>query len=116
MAKAEAIADYSIVARGRRDVSSPRVLRVIGRLPTPEETRSYLEDGDGEKKAKLIDRLLERPEYADFWANKVGGSLAPQSLPRRDQGGVDARRLAAAGVSREHAVRSIRTRTRDRAG
>jgi hypothetical protein len=52
-------------------------LDVIGRLPTPDETRAFLADTDPEKKTKLIDRLLERPEYADFWANKWADLLRP---------------------------------------
>ncbi|MBM4077726.1 MAG: DUF1549 domain-containing protein, partial [Planctomycetes bacterium] len=52
-------------------------LRVIGRLPTPDETRSFLADGDPNKRIILIDRLLERPEYADYWANKWTDLLRP---------------------------------------
>ncbi len=52
-------------------------LRVIGRLPTPEETRAYLADTTSDKRQQLIDRLLERPEYGDFWANKWADLLRP---------------------------------------
>ena len=52
-------------------------LDVIGRLPTPAETRAFLNDRDPEKRAKLIDTLLARPEYADFWANKWTDLLRP---------------------------------------
>lgn len=52
-------------------------LSIIGRLPTPDETRTYLADGDQKKAEKLIDRLLARPEYADFWANKWVDLLRP---------------------------------------
>ncbi|RPI82984.1 MAG: DUF1549 domain-containing protein, partial [Planctomycetaceae bacterium] len=52
-------------------------LRVIGRLPTPAETRAYLADASTGKREALIDRLLERPEYADFWANKWVDLLRP---------------------------------------
>ena len=52
-------------------------LSVIGRLPTPEETRHYFADTDPKKREKLIDRLLARPEYADFWANKWTDLLRP---------------------------------------
>jgi hypothetical protein len=52
-------------------------LSVIGRLPTPDETRKYLADTDAKKRAKLIDALLARPEYADFWANKWADLLRP---------------------------------------
>ncbi len=52
-------------------------LSVIGRLPTGDETRAYLSDTDTKKRAKLIDALLARPEYADFWANKWADLLRP---------------------------------------
>ncbi|CAN5903894.1 DUF1549 and DUF1553 domain-containing protein [soil metagenome] len=52
-------------------------LDVIGRLPTPEEARAFLADDDPEKRARLIDDLLERPEYADHWATKWMDLLRP---------------------------------------
>lgn len=52
-------------------------LDVIGRLPTADETREFLDDQAPDKRAKLVDRLLERPEYADFWANKWMDLLRP---------------------------------------
>lgn len=52
-------------------------LDVIGRLPTPDEVREFLSDPDPEKRAKLVDQLLERPEYADHWAVKWADLLRP---------------------------------------
>lgn len=52
-------------------------LRIIGRLPTPEETRAYLADTTSDKHRVLVERLLDRPEYADFWANKWADLLRP---------------------------------------
>ena len=52
-------------------------LRAIGRLPTPEETLAFLADTRAGKRERLVDRLLERPEYADFWANKWADLLRP---------------------------------------
>ncbi|HTU18739.1 MAG TPA: DUF1553 domain-containing protein [Gemmataceae bacterium] len=45
-------------------------LDVCGRLPEPKEVREFLSDNALNKRAKLIDALLERPEYADFWTLK----------------------------------------------
>lgn len=45
-------------------------LDVIGTLPTAKEARDFLADTDPKKRAKLIDKLLERPEYADYWSQK----------------------------------------------
>ncbi len=52
-------------------------LDVIGRLPTPDEVREFLADTSREKRTRLLDRLLDRPEYADFWANKWADLLRP---------------------------------------
>jgi Protein of unknown function (DUF1553)/Protein of unknown function (DUF1549) len=41
-----------------------------GILPTPAEVDAFLNDPAPDKRAKLIDRLLERPEYVDYWAYK----------------------------------------------
>jgi hypothetical protein len=45
-------------------------LDVIGTLPTADEARQFLQDADRDKRRKLIDRLLEREEFADYWAMK----------------------------------------------
>lgn len=49
----------------------------IGRLPSPEECREYFGDTRPDRRAQWIDRLLARPEYADFWANKWADLLRP---------------------------------------
>jgi len=43
-------------------------LDVIGTLPTAVEARDFLADKGADKRAKLVDHLLGRPEYADYWA------------------------------------------------
>src|SRR5262249_15938179 len=40
-------------------------LDLCGVLPTGEEVKAFLADKSADKRAKLIDKLLERPEYAD---------------------------------------------------
>ena len=50
---------------------------VIGRQPTSDETRSFLQDPNLDKRTVLIDALLDRPEYADNWANKWADLLRP---------------------------------------
>jgi len=45
-------------------------LDVCGTLPTPAEVAEYVADTRPEKRAQLIDRLLERPEYAAHFALK----------------------------------------------
>jgi hypothetical protein len=43
-------------------------LDTIGTLPTVAEAREFLADKRSDKRARLIDRLLQRTEYADYWA------------------------------------------------
>jgi hypothetical protein len=45
-------------------------LDAIGTLPTADEARQFLQDPDPNKRRTLIDRLLERDEFADYWAMK----------------------------------------------
>jgi hypothetical protein len=45
-------------------------LDIIGMVPSADEARDFLNDARPDKRARLIDRLLERPEFADFWALK----------------------------------------------
>ena len=45
-------------------------LDVIGTLPTPAEARKFLGDTRENKRALLVDELLTRPEFADYWALK----------------------------------------------
>jgi hypothetical protein len=61
-------------------------LDVIGLLPTPEEARAFLGDRDPEKREKLIDALLARPEYVDFWAMKWGDVLRNSRRQLTDKG------------------------------
>ena len=43
-------------------------LDVIGTLPTAAEARAFLADRRPDRRARLVDHLLGRPEYADYWA------------------------------------------------
>jgi len=45
-------------------------LVTIGTLPREDEARDFLESQDEAKRALLVERLLSRPEYADYWAMK----------------------------------------------
>jgi len=50
-------------------------LDAIGRLPTPERVREFLADRSPDRRAKLIDELLARDEYADWWGLKWADRL-----------------------------------------
>lgn len=42
----------------------------IGTLPTSTEVREFLADTSPDKRSQLIDRVLNRPEYAMYWATQ----------------------------------------------
>lgn len=44
----------------------------IGTLPTADEVRRFLADKDSAKRDRLIDSLLQRPEYGLVWGLKFG--------------------------------------------
>src|SRR5947209_14267708 len=50
-------------------------LDITGRIPTYEQTTSFLASTDADKRAKLIDELLSRPEYgvhfATIWRDRI---------------------------------------------
>ncbi|MFO0967556.1 MAG: DUF1549 domain-containing protein [Gemmataceae bacterium] len=47
----------------------------IGTLPTPEESAAFRADKTPDKRAKWIAKVLDRPEFVDFWAYKWGDLL-----------------------------------------
>jgi hypothetical protein len=57
-------------------------LDAIGTLPTPVEVQTFLADGRADKRSRIVDQLLERPEFIDFWALQLGDLL--QNRKERD--------------------------------
>lgn len=51
----------------------------IGTLPTAEETRAFLADAAADKRDRLIERLLARPEFVDYWTYKWSDLLLVNS-------------------------------------
>lgn len=51
----------------------------IGTIPTAADARAFLADKGPNKRAALIDRLLARPEFADYWAMKWSDILRVKS-------------------------------------
>jgi hypothetical protein len=52
-------------------------LDLTGQLPTPEEVRSFVADASPTKlkRSKMIDKLIARPAYTDYWTIKWGDLL-----------------------------------------
>ncbi|HEY0308651.1 MAG TPA: DUF1553 domain-containing protein [Acidobacteriaceae bacterium] len=50
-------------------------LDVIGTLPTAQEAREFLQSTNLHKRSDLIDALLEREEFADYWALRWSDTL-----------------------------------------
>lgn len=62
------------------------MLDAIGTTPTPDEIDAFLADQDPKKRESLVDRLLERPEYVDFWTLKWGDLLRVNASKLGPQG------------------------------
>ena len=45
-------------------------LDTLGVLPTADEAREFLDDPQPGKRERLVDRLLNRPEFIDYWTYK----------------------------------------------
>ncbi|MFO0363202.1 MAG: DUF1549 domain-containing protein [Acidobacteriota bacterium] len=58
-------------------------LDAAGILPTAGEVESFLADPAPDKRAKVIDQLLNRDEYADYWAYKFSDLLLVSSRKLR---------------------------------
>ncbi len=43
-------------------------LDVLGTLPSTEEARTFLDDPQANKRNAMIERVLDQPEYAQYWA------------------------------------------------
>jgi hypothetical protein len=54
-------------------------LDAAGILPTPAETEQFLNDKDKDKRAHLIDSLMKRSEFVDYWAYKWSDLLLVSS-------------------------------------
>lgn len=85
---------YELLGLVPSDLSSDAVFMrrvyvdVTGTLPTPEEVQRFVSDQDKDKRNKLVDQLLERPEYAYTFANKWADILKVKrnGIPQRAPG------------------------------
>lgn len=77
-------------------------LDLLGVIPTADEARAFVADPSADKRVRLVDQLLARPEFADFWAMKWADVLK-----------VESRTLDETGMRRFHAwIRDALARNR----
>ncbi|MDR3637715.1 MAG: DUF1549 domain-containing protein, partial [Isosphaeraceae bacterium] len=50
-------------------------LDTVGILPKPEDVRAFLADPSADRRGKVVDQLLSRPEFYDFWTLKFADIL-----------------------------------------
>ncbi|MEM7476363.1 MAG: DUF1549 and DUF1553 domain-containing protein [Planctomycetota bacterium] len=65
----EPIEDHIFLRRSYTDI--------IGRPPSVEEAREFLDTEHPEKRKFLVERLLQKPDYVDYWANQWADLLRP---------------------------------------
>jgi len=58
---------------------------LTGRLPTVAESQAFLSDTARDKRAKLVDKLLESPDHAAYFAMRWGTILRNSRLAGADQ-------------------------------
>lgn len=61
-------------------------LDTLGVLPTPEEIKAFLADSTQDKRSRAVDRVLNRPEFIDFWTLKWGDLLLINRDELQDKG------------------------------
>ncbi len=85
----------------------------IGTLPTSDEARRFLADTAPDKRGKLVAALLDRTEYADYWAQRWADLLRVDKDTISPAGAVAMtrwiRRQFAGNVPYDQFVRSILT-------
>ena len=50
-------------------------LDTIGKLPSPEEVAAFVDQPDSNKRGKLVDHLLSREEFVDYWTYQYSDLL-----------------------------------------
>src|SRR5262249_20927416 len=58
---------------------------LCGRLPTVEEARTFLADTRSDRRTRLVDRLLDSPDYPAFFALRWGSILRNSNLAGSDR-------------------------------
>ncbi len=56
---------------------------LVGLLPTESEYNEFMNDKSADKRAKLVDRLIDRPEFSEIWALKWAEILLVRTINNR---------------------------------
>jgi hypothetical protein len=59
-------------------------LDLTGLLPAPEQTRAFLADATPDKRARLVDRLLDSREFARFWSLRLADLMRVNAQTMKD--------------------------------
>src|SRR6185437_6245704 len=59
---------------------------ITGSLPTPQATEEFLKDHRSDRRRRLVDRLLDSPEYVDFRSLQLSDRLRVNSQYLRPEG------------------------------
>jgi len=90
-------------------------LDLIGKIPAASEARDFIDDPSGEKRQRLIERLLESPAYttraAEIWRQLLLPEADTEDQARQFAGGFEAwlRRKVAEDAGYDRIVREILT-------
>ncbi len=91
-------------------------LDLLGSLPTADEARRFVTDTSPQKRATLIDELLELPEFADWWALKWADLLRIEEKTLDRKGGRELSWLVAGCLCQQQAAGCHGSRDRQCAG
>lgn len=61
---------------------------ICGRIPTADEAKAFLADKSLDKRVKLVDKLLDSPDYPAYFALKWGSILRNSNLAGADRAAV----------------------------
>jgi hypothetical protein len=90
---------------------------ICGILPRADQTRAFLASKDPARRARLIDTLLERPEFADFWTLKWSDVLRSSRKSIQLKGAYSFQKWLHSHISRntplDQVVRELLTATGD---
>ncbi len=74
---------------------------IIGQPPTRQEAEAFVNDAAPDKRRRLVDSLLERPEYAEWWAIKWADLLRMEERVLDVTGTTEMHRWIRDGLARD---------------